>query len=298
MVYQPEQSQAALFLAERPTLREQAAESPLFETLKRSPKRVQIDSESFYLVEGDLLLDEDELMVYALQQEGLRSIQALGITPGNLGLAIIAEQPPMAALIGITQAGKIVRWKEGLVLTYCVLRDTFLDQVRYEQVRANMQQATTDWERVCGIKFEYRSDLDGSRGTQNPGVLFTVRGIDAGGQFIASAFFPNDPPSRRRVLIDPSYFDPTLRFNKVGVLRHELGHVLGFRHEHIRSGAPAACPDEPLFGTTPLTAYDPQSVMHYFCGGVGSTDLALTNLDRIGSQKVYGPPLDAFLFIE
>jgi hypothetical protein len=113
--------------------------------------------------------------------------------------------------------------------------------------------------------------------------------------FIAAAFFPNDPINRRRVLIDPSYFTTT--FNQVGVLRHELGHVLGFRHEHIRSGAPAACPDEDPGRVIDLTQYDPRSVMHYFCGGVGSRELAISDLDREGSQRVYGPPLSDFMLI-
>ncbi len=30
--------------------------------------------------------------------------------------------------------------------------------------------------------------------------------------------------------------------------------------------------------------------MHYFCGGVGSRELAITALDRVGAQVVYGPP--------
>jgi hypothetical protein len=38
--------------------------------------------------------------------------------------------------------------------------------------------------------------------------------------------------------------------------------------------------------------------MHYFCGGVGSTELAITELDKAGSQKVYGPPFDQFFYIE
>lgn len=43
-----------------------------------------------------------------------------------------------------------------------------------------------------------------------------------------------------------------------------------------------------------LTAYDPKSVMHYFCGDVGSRSLAITDVDRVGSQLVYGPPLSTF----
>jgi hypothetical protein len=58
-----------------------------------------------------------------------------------------------------------------------------------------------------------------------------------------------------------------------------------------------ACPGEPLFGTTPLTDYDPQSVMHYFCGGVGSDQLAITDVDRAGAVRLYGSPRSAFEFV-
>lgn len=34
--------------------------------------------------------------------------------------------------------------------------------------------------------------------------------------------------------------------------------------------------------------------MHYFCGGIGSKQLAITDLDRLSAQKVYGPPLKNF----
>jgi Dual-action HEIGH metallo-peptidase len=292
-------------LLERPELQQEAAESSLLDFLKQNAKTVTVDGEDFYVVEGDLVLDEDQLAIYAINEERRRREGVLGTPPGNLltGIATIGPDPMSDALMGIfTREGKFVRWKEGTTLTYCVLRDTFSSQERYNQVRANMQQATENWERTCGVRYEHRADLDDSSGTQNPGVLFTVREFDAGGQFIASAFFPTDPRNRRRVLIDPSYYDPSLRFNKVGVLNHELGHTLGFRHEHVNPQAPAACPDEPLFAAggvaTPLTMYDPKSTMHYFCGGVGSTELAITDLDRVGSQKIYGPPHDQFFYVE
>jgi hypothetical protein len=161
-----------------------------------------------------------------------------------------------------------------------------------------MRTATEDWMKVCGVEFVYRGALDTDTAARPGAALFPVMQYDSGGQFIAAAFFPDDPVERRFVIIDPSYFSPTLRFDRVGVLRHELGHVLGFRHEHIRSEAPAACPGEPLFGTTPLTAYDPRSVMHYFCGDVGAAELAITDVDRAGAQKLYGLPRSVFQFVD
>jgi len=47
-----------------------------------------------------------------------------------------------------------------------------------------------------------------------------------------------------------------------------------------------------------LTDYDPRSVMHYFCGGVGSLSLSFTDIDKTGAQLVYGPPLNSVQLIE
>jgi hypothetical protein len=271
----------------------------LIDKLKADRRPVTVDGQVFYRVEGDLLLDEDQLEIYAGQLEAAQQMRELArkASEEGFGLTGIAE-PASPELVGISQGGKTVRWKPGLVLTYRVVRETYVDPINYEVVVANMRQATAEWEATCGVRFEHRQDLDDRPGIQPEGALFTVREIDTGGEFIAAAFFPNEPISRRRVLIDPSYYDQNLGFDKVGVLRHELGHLLGFRHEHIRSGAPPACKGESLFNVVDLTEYDPQSVMHYFCGGVGSRDLKITDVDRAGAQKLYGPSLAGFRLIE
>jgi hypothetical protein len=280
------------------------AQEDTLSKLTRTLKKVAITEadgsvEEFYRVEGDMLLDEDQLLAYALRRDAAEKEKALKKERAALGARDIGPQIGRSSLVAVTTSqGKFVRWKQGMTLSYCVLKNTFSTEADYNMVVANMKQATWGWESVCGIKFEYKPELDNSTTTKPQGVLFPVREIDAGGQFIAAAFFPTDPKDRRRLLIDPSYYDPDLGFDKVGVLRHELGHVLGWRHEQIRSEAPAICPDEDTTNTVDLTQYDPQSVMHYFCGGVGSRDLAITDVDKVGSQKVYGLPLDSFNYVE
>lgn len=260
--------------------------------IKARAHTVEVDGEELFLVEGDLLLDSDQLDEYAARQARLREIERLRQEDGGVG---VAPRAP-AQLVGITQNGRIVRWAPGVVLSYCVLENTFSSDAQYEEVRENMATATREWQDVCGIEFEHKEELDSSPTTSPDGVLFPVRGLDVGGRFIAAAFFPNDPRNRRRVVIDPSYFRTS--FDHVGVLRHELGHVLGFRHEHIRSGAPAVCQGESTVDTVDLTEYDPQSCMHYFCGDVGTRDLAITEVDKEGARKVYGLPLSRLELIE
>jgi hypothetical protein len=262
-----------------------------------APKRVEIDGEAYWVAEGDLLLDADQLEEYARQQGNLQRQRALRQEATDLGMAP-APTTTVAELVAVAAGGKLVRWKDGKVLSYCILRNTFADEREYRIVRQSMEDATGAWERTCGVKFQHRASLDSSPTTRVDGVTFTVRKLDAGGRFIAAAFFPNDPPERRRIVIDPSFYADDLGFDRVGVLRHELGHVLGFRHEHIRSEAPAACPDEDLGEDLPLGAYDPKSVMHYFCGAVGSRELQISEVDVAGAQRLYGLPLSAYTFVE
>ena len=65
----------------------------------------------------------------------------------------------------------------------------------------------------------------------------------------------------------------------------ELGHTLGFRHEHTRPEAGTCFEDN---NWRPLTPYDSASIMHYpQCNG-SSSDLEFQASDAAGLRALYG----------
>jgi hypothetical protein len=169
-------------------------------------------------------------------------------------------------------------------LTYCV-SNTF--GTRKAQVVQLMADAAASWEAVADVKFIYVPAQDGACTASNANVLFDVR-PSSSGAYLARAFFPSTGRSGRNVIIDNSTFGDA-SVSPVGVIRHELGHVLGFRHEHTRPEAGTCFEDS---SWRALTAYDAASVMHYpHCNGVGSwASKPLSALDAQGAAALYGPP--------
>ena len=169
-------------------------------------------------------------------------------------------------------------------LTYCV-STTF--GARHAQVVTEMQTATSAWEQVADIDFVHVASQDASCTASNPSVVFDVRPVNVNGEYLARAFFPNEPRAARNVLIDESSFQlGSGNLTLVGILRHELGHTLGWRHEHTRPDSGTCFEDNDW---RPLTSYDRFSVMHYpQCNGGGDWSLTLTSLDNNGAACAYG----------
>jgi hypothetical protein len=183
--------------------------------------------------------------------------------------------------------GVDIKWNatEKLDLTYCV-STTF--GASYTNVVNAMYGATNAWASAAKIAFIHNSAQDSNCTESNNNVRFDIRPV-ANGAYLARAFFPNSIRSQRNILIDSSSFGNISPWTLTGILRHELGHALGFRHEQTRPEAGVCFEDNSWRG---VTAYDSASVMHYpQCNGTNAGDLTLTASDKSGVAAIYGAQL-------
>lgn len=223
----------------------------------------------FYLVEGDILLSRSEIETY-LANRGPRP----------------PDEPPVEVRISKELIVNVVNGEYdylktdgGRKLTYAIDRDSFPTPEEADITLANFQAGAGNWVDACpecGVSFTLVEVQD------DPS--FVLGYVDDVNGPIARAFFPSYPKDLWRVEVFPDYFSDTLSFDLIGVMRHEIGHILGFRHEHI--GNIPGCFAE---GGTyqPITPYTPNSVMHYMCGAGGSFDLALRETDVEGFRCLY-----------
>jgi serine protease len=174
--------------------------------------------------------------------------------------------------------------EEAQSLTYCV---SAAFAGAHDKVVADLEAATGAWEQVARVHFMHVADQDAACDARNDRVFFDVEPVDVDGLYLARAFAPGEPRGARSLHIDLRTLEFTNQPLQLdGVLRHAVGHLLGFRHAQPRPGA-GACTDDA--GFQPLASYDAFSVMRYpQCNGGGDEPQLLTDRDRNNAACQYG----------
>jgi serine protease len=193
----------------------------------------------------------------------------------------------------MSKLGVDIIWKpvDKKALTYCVSNAAAESGGfgnRYNTVVSAIGDATRAWEAVADIKFVHVSAEDSNCTPANSNVKFDVRPVNLNA-YLARAFFPDETRATRNVLIDNSAFELPVggKLSLTGVLRHELGHTIGARHEQTRPESGTCFEDNDWRG---VTDYDAFSVMHYpQCNGKGDWSLTLTVQDKSGIACLYEP---------
>lgn len=151
-------------------------------------------------------------------------------------------------------------------------------------VRTNIRAGMDEWEQVANVYFVYMNNLDGAgcnTSGMNPGVDFVITHYNNASTAVGP--FPSNGFANQQLLV------PTSGITRLLAI-HEVGHVLGLRHEHIHTGAMPRCTET---GTVEqLTAYDNLSCMRYANCTTGSVinGTEISVLDGFGSRILYGAP--------
>ena len=150
----------------------------------------------------------------------------------------------------------------------------------YDHIKTITVLAAEEWMKHANVDFKI---VDNMSCEDNPrDVLFRVVPTSRRVPFKARAFFPSS--ERRKIQINRKFTDISEADLKQLML-HELGHVLGFRHEHIHPAAGGECLE--LGDFEPITDYDPSSIMHYPNCDQGLNNYVLSDLDKVGAGTAY-----------
>lgn len=240
--------------------------------------RAQIhpDAEGRFVVDGDIAIYDEQ---------GLRALY-------DQAAAQHAEQLLREQGLGVAHQDLLLNTRSGVDdlqtradrfdITYCI-SSSFGSN--FNTVVSTLDIATRSWADRIGVRYRYVASSPCDTSTA---VDFDVRPAPAGATYFASSFFPGDARSVRELLIAPDAFTTTSGGRDFqGILRHEMGHTLGFRHEHIVLSP--TCTGEPATDYRAITEYDVDSVMHYpQCRPSGTGGYRQSYLDFRGGNLLYG----------
>lgn len=263
----------------------EAHDIPTFEAFKASAA-VPEAAGDLYLVEWDFPIHgEGELRAYYDARFNSKlSKSAVKLTPNSgadTGQCNV-NPPPSTCIDDKFYAN------EQLNLKYCVSNAFGTNK---NAIVTSMAAAGAAWKRVANISFRYISTNDAACSQTDPvpsGVDFKVAPWSSGG---ACSYWPR---SGRACVARTLVYDTSTNFSPntmTGVLTHEVGHIIGFHHEHMRADvASSGCR---AYEMRYLSAWDSVSIMGYPASWGGCSiggGNSITATDAAGARSLYGMP--------
>jgi len=245
------------------------------------------DSTEGYLLEGDMMTDYEGLVRYFESRANAVQDKATG----------------QLVTVGGQQVWDVRHDAQNL--RYCLTGGWSTPSEA--SVEATLVTAAADWSRIANVGFIHEASLDGNTNCIEAAVTagsvdFRVtRNLDGTGAWLSGSWaaLPGFTAANQQLAQGTSL--------TLGIMRHELGHILGLNHEQFHpdeSTLNCTVDDYSSFypvagnvvGVGELTEYDTNSIMHYTSGGnpscAGGTvnTATMTDADGRGARILYGAP--------
>jgi hypothetical protein len=159
--------------------------------------------------------------------------------------------PSSAASILVGLFREFPRWKPGSTINFAAYADGYPEPEDAEFAALRLWEAAEEWNKhKLGVKFEWVGKLDEA--------TFVLQYGGDNGTVLASAFFPNSQPVNT-LFVYKLALQSTEKYRGMlkNIFLHELGHVLGLRHEF------ALDPDRFEGGAVVYGSRNEDSVMSY-----------------------------------
>ncbi|KAF3940467.1 hypothetical protein ABW19_dt0205518 [Dactylella cylindrospora] len=157
---------------------------------------------------------------------------------------------PAHIMVGL--GSECPRWTPGSVIKWAAWREGFESQEDADYAAEHLSIAAQKWnEANIGVTFEWVALA------QDATFVLTHGGNEDG--VLASAFFPNSDDLSIMYVYTDAFKDSDWKENMWKIFTHELGHVIGLRHEFAMSSDPNWFEG----GAVQLGPRDELSVMNY-----------------------------------
>jgi hypothetical protein len=245
--------------------------------------RAKRNTDGSFIAEGDLYFPDEE----SLRQH----YESLRLEEPSSKLAVFQQTS--------TGYEPVFTGSDALDIVYCVSTTV----PSHSTVVADMATATTDWSNNANVRFRYDSSKDASCNSATSGIDIavvptTIPGLAGCGfsRLLWSELSGACSSGPGTLQVQYSVLSSFPGITGAGLLRHEIGHIIGFRHEHPWADDEGGCAEDPTMAMYDLTGrrltdYDQSSVMHYpQCDGVPNVDWSISQLDQRGAISIYGIP--------